>query len=134
MKKYLFNIRPFQPDLAMLLLRVASGGLMAYSHGWGKAQKLLSGDMAFGDPIGIGEGPSLVLTVFAELVCGILLALGLFTRAALIPLIVTMAVAVFIVHGPDPLADKEFAILYLVPYVALFFHGPGKFSLDRFMK
>jgi putative oxidoreductase len=90
--------------------------------------------MAFGDPIGIGEGPSLVLTVFAELVCGVLLALGLFTRAALIPLIVTMAVAVFIVHGPDPLADKEFAILYLVPYVALFFYGPGKFSLDRFMK
>jgi putative oxidoreductase len=43
-------------------------------------------------------------------------------------------VAVFIVHGPDPLADKEFAILYLVPYVALFFYGPGKFSLDRFMK
>lgn len=55
-------------------------------------------------------------------------------RAALIPLIVTMAVAVFIVHGPDPLADKEFAILYLVPYVALFFIGPGKFSVDRFMK
>lgn len=134
MKKYLFNIRSFQPDIALLLLRVASGGIMAYSHGWGKAQKLLSGDMAFADPIGIGQEASLVLTVFAELVCGVLLALGLFTRAALIPLIVTMAVAVFIIHAPDPLADKEFAILYLVPYVALLFFGPGKFSADRFMK
>ncbi len=134
MKKYLFNIRPVGADLALFLLRVASGGIMAFSHGLPKAQKALAGDLGFADPIGIGEGPSLILTVFAELVCGVLLALGLFTRAALIPLIVTMAVAVFIIHGDDPFADKEFAILYLVPYVALFYFGPGKFSADRFMK
>jgi len=134
MKKYLFNIRPYGSDLALALLRVASGGMMAYSHGWPKAQKVLGGDFGFGDPIGIGEFPSLLLAIFAELVCGILVSLGLFTRFALVPLIITMAVAVFIVHADDPFSKKEFGLLYLVPYLVLMLKGPGQWSLDRVFK
>ncbi|MFM1875357.1 MAG: hypothetical protein RL266_1094 [Bacteroidota bacterium] len=131
MKKLLFSNKPFQIDLGLLLLRLASGGFMAYSHGWGKLQGMLEGDLGFADPIGIGEVPSLILTVFAEFVCGILVALGLFTRAALVPLIVTMVVAVFIVHADDPFGKQEFGLLFLIPYVTLFLTGPGKFSLDK---
>lgn len=104
---------------------------MAFSHGWGKLQGLLEGDLSFADPISIGEAPSLVMTVFAEFVCGILVALGLFTRAALVPLIITMVVAVFIVHADDPFSKQEFGLLFLVPYITLFLTGPGKFSLDK---
>lgn len=134
MKKYLFSIRPVASDLALLLLRMSSGGFMAYSHGWPKAQKMLAGDFGFGNPIGIGEAPSLVLAVFAELICGILLVLGLFTRAALIPLIITMAVAVFIVHADDPFSKQEFGLLYLVPYIVLMLKGPGNWSFDAKLK
>jgi putative oxidoreductase len=131
MKHLLFSHRPLATDLGLLLLRLASGGIMAYSHGWGKLQKMLGGDMSFADPIGVGEELSLILTVFAEFVCGILVALGLFTRAALVPLIITMVVAVFIIHADDPFGKQEFGLLYLVPYLALYFTGPGKFSLDK---
>jgi putative oxidoreductase len=131
MKKLLFSNRPFATDLGLLLLRLASGGIMAYSHGWGKLQKMLGGDMSFADPIGVGEELSLILTVFAEFACGILVALGLFTRAALIPLIVTMWVAVFIIHADDPFGKQEFGLLYLTPYLALYFTGPGKYSVDK---
>jgi putative oxidoreductase len=131
MKKLLFSNKPFQIDLGLLLLRLASGGFMAYSHGWGKLQGILEGELSFADPIGIGEIPSLFLTVFAEFVCGILVALGLFTRAALVPLIITMAVAVFIIHADDPFSKQEFGLLYLLPYLTIFLAGPGKFSLDK---
>lgn len=131
MKNILFSNRPIATDLGLLFLRLASGGIMAYSHGWGKLQKMLGGDMSFADPIGMGEEASLVLTVFAEFVCGILVALGLFTRAALIPLIITMVVAVFVIHADDPFSKQEFGLLYLVPYLTLFFTGPGKLSLDK---
>lgn len=131
MKDLLFSNRPFGTDLALLILRIASGGMMAYSHGWGKLQKMLSGDMSFADPIGVGEEASLVLTVFAEFVCGVLVALGLFTRAALVPLIITMVVAVFIIHADDPFSKMEFGLLFLAPYLALFLTGPGKYSLDK---
>ena len=131
MKNLLFSHRPISTDLGLLLLRLVSGGIMAYSHGWGKLQKMLGGDMSFADPIGVGEELSLILTVFAEFVCGILLVLGLFTRVALIPLIITMWVAVFMVHAYDPFGEQEFGLLFLIPYLALYFTGPGKLSLDK---
>ena len=131
MKKLIFSNRPIATDLGLLFLRLAAGGLMVYAHGWGKLQRMLSGDMGFADPIGIGQELSLVLAVFAEFVCGILVVLGLFTRAALIPLGITMLVAVFIVHADDPFGKQEFGLLYLVPYVTLFLTGPGKLSLDK---
>ena len=130
MKKFILGTKPYVADLGLLILRFAAGGVMAFAHGWPKMERILAGNWKFGNPIGVGEEASLVLTVFAELACGVLVAMGLFTRAALVPLIVTMAVAVFIVHGSDPFADKEHALLFLIPYLTLFFTGPGKWSFD----
>tara|TARA_R110002050_G_scaffold61142_1_gene135327 strand:- start:1974 stop:2123 length:150 start_codon:yes stop_codon:yes gene_type:complete len=45
-----------------------------------------------------------------------------------------MFVAAFIVHGADPIARKELAILYLVLYIMLFVFEGGKFSLDYFVR
>ena len=114
---------------ASLILRVTFGLLML-SHGVPKLMKLLNGTMEFGDPIGIGVPASLTLTVFAEVVCSILLVIGLWTRLALIPLIITMFVAVFIVHIQDDLATMESALLYLLSYCALFLLGSGTYSMD----
>ena len=54
---------------------------------------------------------------------------------ALLPLLVTMAVAVFQVQWSNPLADKELPLLYLSVYVAIWLLGPGRVSVDaRFLK
>lgn len=119
-------------DLVLLLLRLAFGWQMLAFHGWGKAAKLLSGDpTAFADPFGFGPVPSLVLTVFAEGLCAFLLVIGLFTRWATVPLIITMVVAVFIVHQGDPWRDRELGLLYLSGYLAIAVFGPGQYSLDE---
>jgi putative oxidoreductase len=72
--------------------------------------------------------------IFAELICAVLVALGLFTRMATVPLIITMAVAFFVAHGADPFAKKELAFLYMTGFLGLFFTGPGDFSVQRFFK
>lgn len=100
------------------------------THGFPKLQKLVAGDLQFGDPLGVGQEISLVLAVLAEFVCSILVILGLFTRVAVIPLAVTMAVAFFIVHSADPLQIKELSLVYLTVFVGLFFTGPGRYSID----
>ena len=115
---------------SLLLLRLATGGFML-THGFPKLQRLLAGEMQFGDPLGLGPEVSLVLAVFAEFFCSILIVLGLGTRLAVIPSIVTMAVAAFIAHGADPFGRKELALLYLVGYIVLLLSGSGKFSVDR---
>ena len=120
-------------DIASLLLRL-SLGLLMLSHGIPKMMKLISGNMEFGDPIGIGSPASLFLAVFAEVICSILIIIGFSTRLALIPLITTMVVAAFIVHKNDPLGTKELALIYLFGYFVLFLLGSGKYSVDARLK
>ena len=114
----------------LLILRVGVSGLML-THGYPKLLRLLDGNMQFGDPLGIGAGVSFVLAVFAEAICSVLIILGLGTRLASIPLIITMATAAFIVHANDPFGKQEVPILYLLIYVTLLIVGAGKYSLDQ---
>lgn len=116
-----------------LILRLTLGLLML-SHGIPKLINLINGNMEFGDPIGIGAPASLILTVFAEVLCSLLIIIGLWTRLALIPLIITMVVAVFIIHINDSLGTMEPALMYLLSYCALFLLGSGRFSVDAVLK
>lgn len=120
-----------ETDLGKLLLRVVMSGFML-THGYPKLLKLLSTEgIKFADPLGIGDLPSLLLTVFAEFVCAILILIGFKTRWAVIPLIITMIVAAFVVHGADPIGKKELALLYAAGFATIGLIGPGKYSIDR---
>jgi len=120
-------------NLMVLFLRIAVAVFMI-QHGLPKLSKLLAGgEIQFGDPIGIGPALSLILAVFAEFICSILIGIGLGTRLATLPLMVTMFVAAFISHGGDPFSGKEKALLYLLIYVALFVLGSRKYSLDHLL-
>jgi putative oxidoreductase len=134
MLKKLLNPTPTTPqtDYGLLILRVGISFFMVH-HGYEKLQNLLAGSTDFPDPLHVGGQTSLALTVFAEFFCSILLALGLFTRFALVPLIICMLVIVLVVSAKEPLSDKEHAILFLVAYVALLCTGAGKFSVDGLM-
>jgi len=120
-------------DILVLILRVSVAAFML-THGWPKLGKLLAGgEIQFGDPIGMGPALSLILAVFAEVVCSILIGIGLGTRLASIPLIITMLVAAFIAHGPDAFRQKEVALLYLLFYIAFFVTGSRKYSFDHLL-
>lgn len=118
-------------DLAILLLRITFGASMIIGHGWKKFMQYFGDEpLKFGDPIGLGVELSLALAVFAEVFCAFLLIIGLFTRYATIPLIITMAVAVFVVHIDDSFSKLEKPILFMVAYLSLFLTGAGKYSVD----
>ena len=126
-------------DIGLLLGRVGLGFFIAFGHGLGKLQYYSAFSAKFPDPLGVGNELSMALAIFAELFCGILLMLGLFSRIALSQLVITMAVAAFIVHGKDPLfappgkASMEFALVYFIGFIMLIFTGPGRFSLDQLL-
>ena len=127
------NLKPISIDLGLLLVRIAGGGLMLL-HGTPKLMNFSSRWHKFSDPIGIGSEASFILCMFAEFFCAVFLLVGAFTRVALIPLLINMIVIVFIVHGSDPIKDKELAIFFLTIFTGLFFTGPGKFSVDGLRK
>ena len=122
-------------NAGLLLLRSVPSGIMM-THGWPKFQRLLDQwgseeGVKFFDFMGLGPEISLVLTVLAELVAPALMIVGFKTRWAAIPAAFTMGVAAFVVHGSDPLGDKELALLYLVCFAAVALLGPGKWSVDE---
>lgn len=106
---------------------------MLLGHGLTKLLEFSTKVDTFADPLGVGSGASLALAIFGEVVCSALLVLGLGTRVAAIPLLITMLVAAMIVHADDPWARKELALLYAVPALTLLLTGPGRFSLDALL-
>lgn len=121
---------PTSAHWGTLILRVGTSLLMLV-YGYGKLERYLNGERGFANPLGIGEELTLLLAIFAEFACSIFLIAGLFTRAVLIPLIITMLVAFLIIHSDDPFDKKEHSLLFLIPYTTLFLTGPGRYSLDQ---
>ena len=133
MLKNLFNPGMYtqKVNIALLFLRVSIGILML-THGTGKFITLLDGGpIEFADPIGIGPAASLALAVFAEFICSLLLIFGVATRFTIIPLIITMLVAGFIVHADDVFHAKEKAFLFLTVFITIAIAGAGKISADN---
>jgi putative oxidoreductase len=120
--------------LAPLLGRLAVG-LLFVSTGWGKVHDIPKVTHFFQE-LGIpAPGFHAILVGYSELVCGSLLVVGLFTRLATVPLIVSMAVAILTakrseLHGLfDLVGFDEFTYLCVLVMIAII--GPGAVSVDR---
>jgi putative oxidoreductase len=116
-------------NAAMLFLRFAAGGLMM-KHGYDKLVHFGSYKATFMNFLGLGSSTSLALVVFAEFFCALFIIIGLFTRWAAIPLIITMCVALFKAHNGDFMGEGEESALYLGTYLTLLLVGPGRISVD----
>jgi len=126
------------PNIAALILRLGFGTYMLFGHGLGKFMKLI-GDAEIKFPALLGLSPKicLALAVLSEFIACILIIIGYKTRLAAILMIITMIVAAFMVHGGDPFfmqgakgGSKEPAMIYLIGFLAIYFLGSGKYSLD----
>ena len=106
-------------------------GVLLLSHGIAKVDDFAALSEVFPDPLGLGSRISLTLAIFGELFCSVGFIVGAFYRLALIPMIFTMCVALFVVHGNDPFAVKELAAIYLSVFVLMYISGPGNYALDR---
>jgi putative oxidoreductase len=123
----------------LTILRIVVG-LVFFVHGF---QKLFL--MGFGGVAGMMEGlgvpaPGLfaVILTLVELLGGLALILGLFTRLVAIPLAIDMLVATLMVHLPNgfsvlPNGGYEFTLVLLAASVALAVAGSGEAALDRFL-
>lgn len=131
-RSYSTNLNLPAVDAGLLVLRIGVGILML-THGVPKLLKLFgSEEIRFADPFGLGEATTLVLAVFAEFICSILVLLGLGTRLAVIPLMITMVTAIFVAHANDAFQAKELPIFYLLAYTVLLLTGAGKYALDYY--
>jgi len=117
----------YQPQLLALLRIVA--GLLFLEHG---IQKFFG----FPAPFPLHPLPTMLVVAGAiELVGGLLITIGLFTRLAAFIASGEMAVAYFMIHNPQsfwPILNKgEVVILFCFTFFYLIFAGPGSWALDH---
>lgn len=131
MKKFFLSVNKgtVQASMAALVLRVGFGILMIPNHGYVKLVEFNERKDQFMSFMGLGGTISLSLAIFAEFFCSILLIFGLFTRLATVPLLFNMLV-IFSVHDWVLLGKYELATAIFIGYLALFFLGPGRYSID----
>lgn len=121
-------------DLVLFIARVGISILML-THGLVKLSGLMAeGPVQFPSVLGMSPEVSLSLAVFAEVGCSLALLLGFVTRLAVIPLMITMLVAVFNIHAADAFDKKELAVQYLLVYVILLIAGGGRYSVDFYLQ
>jgi len=133
--KALATLKKFD-SLALLGGRLAVG-LLFMSTGWGKIHNIPK-VTAFFEKLGIpAPGFHAVLVGWSELLCGTALVIGLLTRLATIPLIVSMVVAILTakladIHNIfDLVGADEFTYLIVLVMIAVL--GPGRIALDRLL-
>lgn len=129
-------------DLGLLLIRLVIGVLFI-GHG---AQKLfgwfgghgLKGTGGWFDSIGMKPGVMMALFAgLAELIGGILFALGFLTPLAALMIAGTMIMAIVKVHGPNGLwatsNGYEYNLTLLSVAIGIALIGPGRYALDFFL-
>jgi putative oxidoreductase len=124
-------LRPCTPQL-LSVLRIMSG-LLLLQHGTTKYLSIPVGPMNNASPLSMSGAAGLI-----ELVTGVLLVLGLFTRPAAFIASGMCAVAYFYAHagrGFFPILNGgELAVLYAFVFLYLAAAGGGPLSLDRIIR
>lgn len=125
-------------DVGLAALRVAVGAVFM-AHGaqklfvWGPAGVVV-GFAEMGIPLAGVIGPAVAI---AELIGGVALVLGLFTRAAGLGLAAVMLGALVIVHLPAGFFlpnGIEFVLVLLSAAGSLALMGPGAYSVDALLR
>ena len=130
--KYFFSTQGLYQQTGLGLIRILVGAFMIF-HGWEVFDSdKMSGyskwltDLHFPAPVlmtYLGKG--------SEFVGGVLLTLGLLTRLAIIPIILTMATICFGMGKGKIFMDDQHPFLFILLCLVFFFCGPGRYSLDK---
>jgi putative oxidoreductase len=124
------NLERYEP-MAYAVLRIVAGFMFMF-HGLGKIFGWLGKSMEVGSQLWIGG--------VIELVGGVLIMIGLFTRPAALIASGTMAVAYFQFHWKLEFANYAFlpavnhgemAVLYCFVFLLIAMRGAGMWSIDR---
>ena len=132
MIKYFFSAQGLWQQTGLSLIRIIVGlfmtyhGLEVFMHDKMVGYEQWLHDLKFPAPAlmaYLGKG--------SEFVGGIFLTLGLLTRVAIIPLIITMAIICFGMGHGKIWMDDQHPFLFILLFLVFFFYGPGWLSLDK---
>lgn len=119
-----------KPDLGLLFLRVSGSALLFYVHGLPKLVHFGNELQHIDDPLHLGRRTTLILALFAEIICPLLIAAGWQTRLATLPILFLLFVSMVLVHPDWSVATGQFGWLLIIIFGTVALAGSGEYSID----
>ncbi|MNB59061.1 hypothetical protein D3C87_613540 [compost metagenome] len=113
-------------DLGLLFLRVSGGLFLLWVHGLPKLLDFTAQLQLIEDPFHLGSHLTLILAIFAEVLCPLLIVAGLLARLACVPILFVLLVALLVVHPQWSVAEGQFGWLLLILFTTVLIAGPGR--------
>ena len=117
-------------NLGLLFLRFSAAAFLLVVHGLPKLLDFQNQLTLIEDPFHLGAQLTLSLAIFAEVLCPLLIAAGVFVRLACLPILVVLLVALLIVHPQWSVEQGQFGWLLLIIFTTVLIAGPGRLALN----
>jgi putative oxidoreductase len=117
-------------DLGLLFLRVSASLFLLWVHGLPKLLNYSAQLQVIEDPFHLGANLTLMLAIFAEVLCPLLIIVGLLVRMACLPILSVLLVAMVVVHPQWSIEEGQFGWLLLILFTSIFIAGPGRLALN----
>ncbi|RMR01778.1 DoxX [Pseudomonas savastanoi pv. glycinea] len=117
-------------DLGLLFLRLSAAAFLLVVHGLPKLLDFNHQLTLIEDPFHLGAQLTLILAIFAEVLCPLLIAAGIFVRLACLPILFLLLVALLAVHPEWTLEQGQFGWLLLIIFTTVLIAGPGRLALN----
>ncbi|WPO00340.1 DoxX family protein [Pseudomonas sp. MUP55] len=118
-------------DIGLLFLRVSGALFLLWVHGlpkllhYGEQLKLIE------DPFHLGAPVTLLLAIFAEVLCPLLIIAGVWARLACLPILAVLVIALLVVHPEWTLFEGQFGWLLMIIFSSILIAGRGSLRLGR---
>jgi putative oxidoreductase len=120
-------------DLGLLFLRVCASVLVLIVHGLPKVEHYRREAAVIEDPFHFGKKLTIGFAIVAEVICPVLMIVGIATRLSALPIMVVSAIALLRVHPEWKLDQAQFAWMLLILFGTIAIAGPGRYALGAML-
>lgn len=117
--------------LGLLFLRISAAAFLLWVHGLPKLLGYSEQLKLIEDPFHLGANVTLLLAIFAEVLCPLLIIAGVLVRLACLPILAVLLIAMLVVHPQWTLFEGQFGWLLLIIFTSILIAGPGRFTLGQ---
>ncbi|CRM75444.1 MULTISPECIES: DoxX family protein [Pseudomonas] len=122
---------PKQQDLGLLFLRGSGALFLLWVHGLPKLLNYSAQLQLIEDPFHLGAHITLLLAIFAEVLCPLLIIAGVLVRLACLPILAVLLIAMLVVHPEWTLLEGQFGWLLLIIFSSVLVAGPGRLVVSQ---
>ncbi|WP_339419739.1 MULTISPECIES: DoxX family protein [unclassified Pseudomonas] len=120
-----------QQDLGLLFLRGSGALFLLWVHGLPKLLNYSEQLKLIEDPFHLGAHITLLLAIFAEVLCPLLIIAGVLVRLACLPILAVLLIAMRVVHPEWTLLEGQFGWLLLIIFSSVLIAGPGRLVVSQ---